>query len=52
MGMVSVAPLGMSYLPVIPNKEFEAHPGISQTSEAIVEYIRENDIQRPLHNIA
>ena len=46
------APLCMSYLPVIPNKEFEAHPGILRTREAIVEYICENDIRRSLHNIA
>jgi hypothetical protein len=47
----SDAPLGMSYLPVIPDEEFEAFPGISRTREAIVEHIREHDIRRPLHNI-
>ncbi len=42
----------MSYLPVIPDEEFEAFPGISRTREAIVEHIREHDIRMPLHNIA
>jgi len=47
----SDAPLGMSFLPVVPDEEFEAFPGISRTSEAIVEHIHEHDIRRPLHNI-
>ena len=47
----SDAPLGMSFLPVVPDEEFEAFPGISRTREAIVEHIREHDIRRPLHNI-
>ena len=47
----SDAPLGMSFLPVLPDEEFEAFPGMSRTREAIVEHIREHDIRRPLHNI-
>ena len=47
----SDAPLGMSFLPVVPDEELEAFPGISRTREAIVEHIREHDIRRPLHNI-
>jgi hypothetical protein len=39
-------------MPVIQNEEFEAHPGILRTRAAIVEYIRENEIKCPLHNIA
>ena len=46
------SPLGMSFLPVVPDEEFEAFPGISRMREAIVEHIREHDIRRPLHNIA
>jgi len=45
------APLGMSYLPVVPNEEFVPYSGISYTREAIVEHIREYDIRRPKHNI-
>ncbi len=44
------APLGMSFLPVVLDDEFEAFPVISHTREAIMEHIREHDIQRPLHN--
>ena len=51
-GVERVRPLGMSYLPVVPDEEFQAYPGISRTREAIVDYIREYDIRRPLHNIA
>ena len=46
------APLGMSYLPVVPDNEFEAYPGILRTREAIVDHICEHDIHRSLHNIA
>jgi hypothetical protein len=48
----SNAPLGMLFLPVVPDEEFEAFPGISRTREAIIEHICEHDIRRPLHNIA
>ena len=46
------APLGMSYLPIVPDEDFQAYPGISRTRESIVDHIREYDIRRPLHNIA
>ena len=46
------ASLEMSCMQVTPNEEFEAYPGISHTREAIMEYICEKDIQRPLQNIA
>jgi hypothetical protein len=47
----SAAPLGMTYLPVVPNDEFQCYPGISRTREAILDHIREFDIRRPMHNI-
>ena len=46
------APLGMSYLPIVSDNEFQVYPGISQTREAIVDHFHEYDILRPLHNIA
>ena len=48
----SDAPQGMSFLPIVPDESFEAFPGISRMTEAIVEHIRKNDIRRPLYNIA
>ena len=33
----SDAPLEMSFLPVVPDEDFEVFPGISRTREAIVE---------------
>ena len=45
------APLGMSYLPVVPDENFQVYHGISHTRQAIVEYLQENEIGRPLHNI-
>ena len=45
------APLGMSYLPVVPNDEWERFEGISYTRLAIVDYLRENGIMRPLYNL-
>ena len=45
------APLGMSYLPVVPNDEWEPFDGISYTRLAIVDYLRENGIMRPLYNL-
>ena len=41
----------MSYLPVIPNREFSTIPGVSNTRDAIVDLIARNGIRRPLHNI-
>jgi len=46
------APLGMSYLPVIPNEDWEEFEGISYTRLGIVEYLRSNGIMRPLYNLA
>jgi hypothetical protein len=48
----SDAPLGMSFLPIVPDEEFEVFTGISRMREAIIEHIRKHDIRRPLHNIA
>ena len=45
------APLEMSYLPVVPDELFEVSPGVSHTREAIVEFLRESDILRPVHNV-
>jgi hypothetical protein len=45
------APLGMTYLPVIPNDEFQTYNGISRTREAIVEFIQKHNIRRPMHNV-
>ena len=45
------APFGMSYLPVIPDSTFQVYEGTSQTRNGIVNFIRENEIGRPLHNI-
>ncbi|KAL7552356.1 hypothetical protein ACHAWF_016576 [Thalassiosira exigua] len=42
-----IAPLGMSYLPVVPDETFEAYPGVSHTRDAIVEFIREQPMGRP-----
>ena len=44
------APLGMSFLPVVPDEELEASPGISRMREAIIEHIHKHDIRRPPHN--
>lgn len=46
-----VAPFGMAYLPVVPNDEWVQFEGISYTREGIVEYLRQNSIQRPLYNL-
>ena len=45
------APLGLGYLPVVPDETFEVYNGVSHTREATVEFLRVNDISRPLHNI-
>ena len=45
------APLGMSYLPVIPNEDWEEFEGISYTRLGLVEYLRNNGIMRPLYNL-
>jgi hypothetical protein len=46
------APLGMAYVPIVPDEELQAYPGISKTRDAIKDHIHEYDIHRPLHNIA
>ncbi|KAL7540368.1 hypothetical protein ACHAWF_006659 [Thalassiosira exigua] len=43
--------LGMCYLPVVPDDMFEAYPGVSHTRDGIVDFIREQSIGRPLHNL-
>jgi len=43
----SDAPLGMSYLPVIPNDEWEQYEGMSYARAAIVEHLRQQNIARP-----
>ena len=45
------APLGMSYLPQIPDDTFDTHQGVSFTRQAIVDQLKEGSIKRPLHNI-
>mmetsp|Transcript_32231 Transcript_32231/g.77042 ORF Transcript_32231/g.77042 Transcript_32231/m.77042 type:complete len:373 (-) Transcript_32231:51-1169(-) len=45
------APFGLSYLPSIPDQEFEHELGVSHTRDAIVEAIRDAGHRRPLHNI-
>lgn len=45
------APLGMSYLPVVPDNEFVCYDGVSFTRQAIVDNLRKKQIYRPLHNI-
>jgi hypothetical protein len=47
----TAAPLGMSYLPVVPDENFVSVTGVSYTREAIVDYLREHEISRPLYNI-
>ena len=45
------APYGMSYLPVVPDDEFEMYDGISYTREAIVEALCDLEIYGLAHNI-
>ncbi|KAL7554114.1 hypothetical protein ACHAWF_017515 [Thalassiosira exigua] len=45
------APLGMSYLPVVPDELFEAYQGVSHTRDAIVDFVRSQPMGRPLHNL-
>ena len=47
-----IAPLlGMAYLPVVPNDDWEEIEGMSYTRAAIVEYLRDNEIRRPQYNL-
>jgi len=45
------APFGMSYLPVIPDDDFEIYDGVSYMREAIVQAICEYDIYWSTRNI-
>ena len=45
------APLGMSYLPVIPGDDWEQYDGISYARLAIVEHLREQGIGHPQYNL-
>ncbi|KAL7456503.1 hypothetical protein ACHAWC_008001 [Mediolabrus comicus] len=45
------APLGMSYMPQLPDDSFDPYQGVSHTREGIVNALREGSIKRPLHNI-
>mmetsp|Transcript_3211 Transcript_3211/g.5257 ORF Transcript_3211/g.5257 Transcript_3211/m.5257 type:complete len:121 (-) Transcript_3211:101-463(-) len=45
------APLGLQYLPTLPDEEFERVPKISMTRIAIIEEIRRQNYRRPLHNV-
>jgi hypothetical protein len=47
------APLGMSYLPTIPDDSyvFEMEDGVSQTREEVVNFLSDNLLRRPVHNI-
>jgi hypothetical protein len=49
----NASPLGMSYLPTIPddNYVFETEEGDSQTRAEIVEFLTDNLMRRPLHNV-
>ena len=45
------APLGLQYLPVLPDEEFEVIRGVSMTRLAIIQEIKEQKYGRPVHNI-
>ncbi len=45
------APLGMTYMPQLPDDTFEMHIGVSHTRNAIVEELSEEDIGRPMSNL-
>ena len=49
----NTAPLGMSYLPTIPDDSyiFETEDGDSHTRAEIVEFLSRNSLRRPLHNL-
>ncbi|KAL3771896.1 hypothetical protein ACHAWO_010423 [Cyclotella atomus] len=49
----NAAPLGMSYLPTIPNNSyvFEMEEGVSQTREEVANFLSDNLLRRPVHNI-
>jgi hypothetical protein len=41
------APFDMSYLPILPDADFEIYDGVSYTRDGIVQAIRGQDISRP-----
>ena len=45
------APLGMTYMPQLPDDTFDAYQGVSYTRAGIVEGLRDESIKRPLYNI-
>jgi hypothetical protein len=49
----NAAPLGMSYLPTVPDDSyvFETEEGDSQTRAEIVDFLSDNHLRRPVHNI-
>ncbi|KAL3793421.1 hypothetical protein HJC23_001869 [Cyclotella cryptica] len=49
----NTAPLGMSYLPTIPDASyiFDTKDGNSHTRAEIVEFLSRNSLQRPVHNL-
>jgi hypothetical protein len=45
------APLGLQYLPILPDKEFEIVPRMSMTRLALIEEICCQNYRRPLNNV-
>ena len=45
------APFDMSYLPIVPDADFEIYDEVTYTRDGIVHAIREQDISRPSYNI-
>ena len=45
------APLGMTYMPQLPDDSFDSYQGVSYTRKGIVEALRSESIKRPLYNI-
>ena len=45
------APLGLQYLLVLPDEEFEVIRGVSMTRLAIIQEIKKQNYQQPVHNI-
>ena len=45
------APLGMCYNPTMVEEDFEIIVGSSQTREALVKFITDSVIRRPVHNL-
>ena len=45
------APLGMTYMPQLPDETFDLYQGVSHTRDGMVNALRDESIKRPLHNI-